>query len=192
MSTKWITGHQWLFIISNAMLLVTLCAILCCRDLARRFPANYALLFALTLAEGVALGFTSSRYTGLSVIFAASLTAGIFLLMTAYACLTKTDFTGLGPYLFAALCGLFLFGLVLSVLTLCGVSIHLARMIYAIIGALLFTFYIIYDTQLVLGCWGGHQEQFSIDDYAYAALSLYLDIINVFLFLLQLFGSRDS
>lgn len=88
------------------------------------------------------------------MLFAASLTAGIFLLMTAYACLTETDFTGLGPYLFAALCGLFLFGLVLSVLTLCGVSIHLARMIYTVIGALLFTFYIIYDTQLVLGCLG--------------------------------------
>jgi len=61
--------------------------------------------------------------------------------------------------------------------------------IYACAGATLFSFYIVYDTQLIVG--GTHKKhQFSIDDYAFAALNLYMDIINLFLMLLSLLGNR--
>jgi len=57
-------------------------------------------------------------------------------------------------------------------------------------GVLLFTFYIVFDTQLLIGEYGGHKVQFGIDDYVFAALNLYLDIINLFLHILSLFGER--
>ena len=51
--------------------------------------------------------------------------------------------------------------------------------IYSSLGAVLFSFYIIYDTQLIIG--GKHKKyQYSPDDYVFATLSLYLDIINMF------------
>ena len=60
--------------------------------------------------------------------------------------------------------------------------------IYAGTGALLFGGYIVYDTQLIIG--GKHRNKFAIDDYVFAAINIYLDVINEFLYLLELFGDR--
>ena len=62
------------------------------------------------------------------------------------------------------------------------------QLVYAWAGALLFSFFIVYDTQLIVG--GKHSHEFSIDDYAFAAISLYLDIVQLFLYLLRIFGQR--
>ena len=68
----------------------------------------------------------------------------------------------------------------------------LAQMGYCTLVLLIFQFYVIFDTQLMLGQWGGHELEFSIDDYAFAAMSLYLDIINLFLNIVQILGFRDN
>merc|ERR1719323_2911931 len=159
------------------MTLCLVCAISCCQSVVRNYPTNYIVLFAFTSCEAVLVGIVSSAYTWQSVLLAFGATTAIFLGMTAYACLTKTDFTGCGPYLFAALLTLCAFGFVLVSLAMLGVKPEAAL--------------IVYDTQLVLGQWGGHKVEFGLDDYVFAALNLYLDIINLFLRLLRLFGSRD-
>ena len=53
-------------------------------------------------------------------------------------------------------------------------------------GALIFSFYIIYDTQIMIG--GNHKYSLSPEEYIFAALNLYLDIVNLFLYLLSIFG----
>lgn len=63
-------------------------------------------------------------------------------------------------------------------------------LVYSSIGALLFSFYIIYDTQLMMG--GKHKYSIHPDEYIFAALSLYIDIINLFLFILSIItGNAD-
>ena len=57
-----------------------------------------------------------------------------------------------------------------------GVQLQWLYMVYNLCGVMFFTMYIIYDTQLILGEWGGHEQQFGIDAYVIAALNLYLDI----------------
>ena len=59
------------------------------------------------------------------------------------------------------------------------------RLIYCLLGVILFSFYLIFDTQLILG---GEGKYASIgnDDYILAAMILYLDIINIFIYILQL------
>lgn len=52
-------------------------------------------------------------------------------------------------------------------------------------GALLFSLYLVYDIQMIMG---GRQHAASPDEYIFAALSLYLDVVLLFLFLLQLVG----
>merc|ERR1712048_1175789 len=88
-----------------------------------------------------------------------------------------TDFTGMGPYLMAALLGLIVFGFSIMVFSWIVPGLYsTAHLIYAALGAVLFSFYIVYDTQLIVG--GRHKKhQFSVDDYALAALNLFLDII---------------
>lgn len=186
----WIVSNAWLLYASTAVLIGTMCAMCCCQAALREFPTNYIFLLLITSAMSVLVGFSSAMYTWQSVLLAAGITVGIFLSMTVYAWTTTTDFTGFGPYLFAAMMCLIGFGIVISILSMCGVAVEWAMMLYDIIGVLLFTFYIVYDTQLIMGALGGHKISFGIDDYAFAALNLYLDIINLFLHLLRLFGQR--
>lgn len=63
-------------------------------------------------------------------------------------------------------------------------------LVYASIGALLFSIYLIYDTQLMMG--GDHKYSISPEEYIFAALNLYLDIVNIFMYILTIIGaSRD-
>lgn len=66
----------------------------------------------------------------------------------------------------------------------------------AVCGAVLMSFLIIFDTQLIFGTaafnWDNNAAkiEFTIDMYAFAAYQLYLDFVNLFLYLLRLFGER--
>merc|ERR1712216_525661 len=117
---------------------------------------------------------------------------GILLGLTVYAAYTKTDFTGLGMYIFAFVLGLCLLGLISIFVR----SAFLYRAI-AVGGAVLCSFVIIYDTQLIFGSASfefgrsnARKIEFTIDMYAFASYQLYLDFINLFLYLLELFGDR--
>lgn len=189
--SQWLKSHEWLLWLSIGCTFACICSMACCGHVARKFPQNYLFLAVLTTFEGICVGFVSAQYTWQSVMLAASITFLIFAVMTAFAWTTKMDFTGFGPYLFAAMLVLCMFGLVLTLLSTCtSVKLDGAMMVYNFCGVLLFTFYIVFDTQMILGSWGGHKIQFGIDDYVFAALNLYLDIINLFLYILSLVGSR--
>lgn len=188
---SFVRHNTWLLGLSVAMTLVTICAMTCCKDATRKYPQNYLCLFGFTCFEAVLVGFASAQYTWQSVVFAAAVTVLIFACMTVFAWKTTTDFTGFAPYLFAVLCALSCFGFSLMILSLCGVYIAWVAQLYNLIGIVLFTFYIVFDTQMILGEWGGHKIQFGVDDYVFAALNLYLDIVQLFIYLLRMFGERE-
>lgn len=182
-----------IFYASLALTLGLSCAIGCCSTTMRTFPWNYIMLFAFTAAEAVLVGIISAQYTIGSVLVALGMTAFIVIALTAFACQTKYDFTGFGPYLYCALMVLLAFGFVVVLIAWFGGggsgAFTILNTVYAAGGALLFSAFIVYDTQLIVG--GKHRRyQFSIDDYAFAALNLYVDIVQLFLFLLSLFGDR--
>lgn len=192
LDVHWLRGHAWVMYLSCGAVFASMCVMMCCADQLRKFPGNFMFLTVFTAAMGVMVGFVSCTYTWQSVVLAAGITLLVFVTLTAYAWLTKTDFTGFGPYLFAAISAFCLFGFVLAIMGWCGIHIRWTIIFYDIVGILIFSFYIIYDTQLILGDWGGHKVQFSIDDYVFAALNLYLDIINLFILILELMGSRKN
>ena len=107
------------------------------------------------------------------------------MFLTIYAWQTKVDYTIYGNILLILLCGMILFGIIFSFF-----SFPMINILYSVFGSILFSFYIIYDTQLIVG--GSHRSiQFSEDDFVIASISLYLDIINLFLFILDLFNTRS-
>lgn len=179
----------WGFLIKVDMFLVlalTLGMPCCCPGAMRRFPTNYCFLALLTILMSGLVGTICLAYDSNAVLFSVALTSAIFLSLTAFACFTKTDFSGFGPFLFAALSCL-----VLESLVGIFVQIEFYHMVLAGVGCVLFSFYIVYDTQLIVG--GTHRKiKFEIDDYCFAALHLYLDIINLFLSILQLLGHRSN
>lgn len=186
---QFVADNPNLMLASCIMTLVTIFAMTCCRDLARTFPGNYLLLFTFTAFEGVMVGCISAMYTWQSVMVAACMTMAIFFVMTIFACTTDTDFTGFGGVMLAILCTMLGVSLTIAIMGYMGVYIKPLMMAYDALGALVFTVYIVIDTQMILG--GSHKVSFGIDDYVFAALNLYLDIINLFMYLLELFGDRD-
>merc|ERR1719508_366985 len=96
--------------------------------------------------------------------------AAITLALTVFAFQTKIDFTAMGGVLIA----IFL------------PQSRTLKLVYASIGAIIFSLYIIYDTQLMVG--GSHKYSLSPEEYVFAALNLYLDIINLFMYILQIIG----
>jgi len=180
------------FFVSMAFMIGTMCLCVCRPDLMRSYPTNYIILGIFTLAESILIGFVGAQYTQESVLIVAGVTALVVSGLSLFACQTSYDFSGWGPYLFVALlvgCGFSFAFLGAAMFGLAGTAAFQGlRLVFACCMAMLFSFYIVYDTQLIIG--GKHQNMFAIDDYCLAALSLYMDIINLFLYLLEIFGDR--
>jgi FtsH-binding integral membrane protein len=181
----WVAANRQ---VANFAMIGSLCLVLgvtcCCQAMARVYPYNYVFLLLVTVCEAIIVGFISAMYTTESVLMMMMLTAGIFVGLTFYAMTTKSDFTGSGGFLSAGLMCLLLTGLLMAFF-----PSPMGQKLMAGFGALLFSGYIVYDTQLILG--DKHKaHRFGIDDYVFAALNIYLDIINLFLYLLELFGDR--
>jgi Integral membrane protein, interacts with FtsH len=130
------------------------------------------------------LGYVGIVYSTNILLLSGLSTLGIFSGLSLYAVQTKYDYTDKGGYLIAILFSFIMFGLFIPF-----VNIPLISIVYSSGGALLFSFYIVYDTQQIVG--GNHRKiMFHTDDYVLAAVSLYLDIINLFLYILDLLNGR--
>jgi FtsH-binding integral membrane protein len=108
--------------------------------------------------------------------------------VTIFAIQTKFDFTSSGCVLFICCISLAFIGfgfacLIVSLFT----RIPVLQAVYGGLGALLMAIFLAFDTQMIMG---GRRMQFSEEDYVNAALQLYLDICQMFMFLLQAFGSN--
>jgi FtsH-binding integral membrane protein len=105
--------------------------------------------------------------------------------LTCYAWTTKTDFTVFGAVIWS-LGAIFLIFSLISFLF--GPTM---RLIYCVIGLILFSFYLIFDTQLIIG---GEDRYAKIgnDDYILASIMLYLDIINIFLFIVDILSASKD
>lgn len=116
---------------------------------------------------------------------AVGITAAVCLALTLFSFQTKFDFTGLNSILFIAMVVFLLFGIIAMIW-----HGKIMTLVYASIGALLFSIYLIYDTQIMIG--GNHKYAISPEEYIFAALNLYIDVVNIFLYILTIIGtSRD-
>lgn len=116
---------------------------------------------------------------------AVGITAVICLALTIFAFQTKFDFTGLSSYLFVALIVLVLFGIIAVIW-----KGKIITVVYAALGALLFSIYLIYDTQMMIG--GSHKYAISPEEYIFAALNLYIDIVNIFLYIVTILSNAKN
>eukprot|EP01017_Pseudomicrothorax_dubius_P028449 TRINITY_DN337_c0_g1_i3.p1 TRINITY_DN337_c0_g1~~TRINITY_DN337_c0_g1_i3.p1 ORF type:complete len:141 (-),score=9.01 TRINITY_DN337_c0_g1_i3:45-467(-) len=114
------------------------------------------------------------------VLVAAVLTTAMTLALTLYACTTKFDSTDCGPYLFV--CGV---ALLLGSIVLLFFYNKFVHVLLCVLGIILYGAYLIYDTQLIIG---DKKYQLDPDDYIIGALFLYLDIVTIFMEILQCLG----
>ncbi|EFB22740.1 hypothetical protein PANDA_014977, partial [Ailuropoda melanoleuca] len=161
---------------------VVLIVLACCGKLRRKVPANYILLGFFTVLQGLLLGAVSVFYNAEEVLWATAATALVTLSLTLFALQTKWDFTMLNGMLFVLLFVLIIYGILL--LFIRSYWLHL---LYAGLGTIVFSLYLVMDVQLMVGG-RHHHSDLDPEEYVFAALNIYLDIINLFLFILQLIG----
>lgn len=172
--------------VAFAIMIVCLIAMACCEGVRRSFPSNLIFLSVFTAAEGFMLGTLCARFNAEAILIAVGITAGVTLGLTLFAFQTKIDFTACGGMLCALLMVLMVAGLILS---FTGVS-RIAMIGYGSAGALIFSLYIVYDTQLMMG--GKHKYALDPEEYIFAALNIYLDIVNLFMYILMIVGASSD
>ncbi|XP_062144632.1 protein LIFEGUARD 4 [Alnus glutinosa] len=150
----------------------------------QKHPVNYFLLGIFTISLAFVVGLTCAFTSGKVILESVILTTVVVVSLTLYtfwAARRGHDFNFLGPFLFGAVMVLMVFAIIQILFPLGRISV----MIYGCLASLIFCGYIIYDTDNLI-------KRYSYDEYIWAAVSLYLDIINLFLSLLTIFRAADA
>eukprot|EP00924_Labyrinthula_sp_SR-Ha-C_P002458 snap_masked-scaffold_16-processed-gene-5.22-mRNA-1 protein AED:0.69 eAED:0.69 QI:0/-1/0/1/-1/1/1/0/240 len=155
----------------------------CCRHLTKKHPHNLILLGTYTFSQTVLLSYISSQINPAVISFALFTTLILVASLFYVAKNEIIDLRSSAPYLLVALLSFLIFGFV-------GIFVRSEgfELVYSFLGVLLFGLFLVYDIQLIIG--GKHQMRYEVDEYVTAALMLYMDVIQMFLYLLRLFGER--
>uniref|UniRef100_A0A5S6QYR1 Protein lifeguard 1 n=1 Tax=Trichuris muris TaxID=70415 RepID=A0A5S6QYR1_TRIMR len=187
--TKLFVRHNlWLHWMALAVFMATYIAIGCCTNVRRRYPGNVICLGFLTLSLGYIAATTASFYNTESVAIAAIICFLACLGVSLFSMQTKYDFTGCMGVMCVVGLVLFLFGIMCAIFTV-FMKTPILMIVYAGFGALVFLIYLAIDIQLVIG---GKRLEISPEDYVFAAAQLLVDIVYIFIYLLQIVGfARD-
>ncbi|XP_037704725.1 protein lifeguard 3 [Choloepus didactylus] len=185
--SEFVKKNAAIYYTSYGVFLVTYLTLACCEGPRRRFPWNIILLALFTLAMGFMTGTISSWHGTKAVIIAAIITAIVSISVTIFCFQTKVDFTSCAG-LFCVLGIVLMVTGIVTAIVLSFKYVYWLHMLYAALGAIAFTLFLAYDTQLVLG---NRKHTISPEDYITGALQIYTDIIYIFIFVLQLLGNRD-
>ena len=154
--------------------LFTLCPLIANKD---RHPVNLILLLLFTIFQGYIVGFVCTTYmsAGLGTLVACAFlaTTTIFGLLSLYVHVTRIDLNYISGTLCAGLFALLFLGLV-------GVFMptFIMQAVIAAFGIVIFSGFVLYDTSMML-------HYMSVDDAIVASVQLYLDFVNLFLYILQ-------
>jgi len=150
------------------------------------FPQNLVLLGCLTSCLAYTIGVTCTAYAAaglqMLVLEAFAITSIVFVGLTVFAMVSKIDFSFLGLILPVLLLALIVWGF-FAMFAFDGFAF---RQVYALGGTVIFSLYVLYDTWMIVNV-------LTYDDYVLGAVNLYLDFINIFIFILQMLsgGRRD-
>lgn len=153
-------------------------------NLGKKVPYNYLILLTITLCMSFICGLFAINYSFSIIFFVVLLTVISSVVITMYAYSTDRDFSYI-RVLFAVLISQF-GGFILMVFVL---NITTLEMVCCLVATLIFGIYLVYDTQIILKKYG---EVYSTDDYIFASLQLYIDIVRLFLIILATVGKSSK
>ena len=178
-------GGAWLsattamkyWVVQNWILMIVLYigTIIGCWLLRHSKPINMLLMYGFTFVSGLWIGPIAYVYPG-PALSAGVTTAVIFLGLSAYAHISKRDFNFLGGILFMGLIGIIIM-LLLNFFVLHSSAIGFG---ISVVGVIIFSGFILFDTSNIM-------KRYPPSEYISATLALYLDILNLFWFLLRIF-----
>ena len=146
-----------------------------------------ALYWLIVALIGASMGTVVLLYTGTSVVQTFLITAAAFGGLSLFGYTTKKDLSGIGSFLIMGV-----IGLIIAMVVNMFLQSSMMQMIISIAGVLIFAGLVAYDTQrlkMTYYALGGNQTAMSVAT-SYGALTLYISFVNMFQFLLMLFGGR--
>lgn len=152
--------------------------------------AAQLVFYAFAVVMGLSLSSIFLVFTGASIAQVFLITAIAFAGLSLYGYTTKRDLSGMGTFLMMGVIGLI-------VAMIVNIFLQSSAVMFAIsaIGVLIFAGLTAYDTQNIKSTYVAHAAQGDAEWLGKAAimgaLNLYLDFINMFMFMLQLFGNRE-
>lgn len=153
--------------------------------------AAQALFWAFCAAMGASLSNIFLRYTGQSIASTFFVTAGMFAATSAYGYATGRDLTRMGSFLMMGLIGIILAGLVNMFL-----QSAMMQFVISVIGVVVFVGLTAYDTQRIKADYIAYAYAEGSEGAAKRsvmdALTMYLNFVNLFQFLLQFMGVRNN
>jgi FtsH-binding integral membrane protein len=173
------TALFWVSVILSLILIIPL---LCFKNVAKKVPLNYILLISWTICEAYMVAVVCSIFEPNVVLIAAGCTLVVTGAITIYACFAKEEFSFLGGFLSSSITLLFLFSLMVF-------FFPFMNTLLCIFGVFLYSLYLLFDTQMIIGRF---DSELSVDDYILASLTIYLDIIQIFLYILQLVARMSN
>ncbi|XP_074597253.1 protein lifeguard 1-like [Brevipalpus obovatus] len=177
-STKmFLVKNTWILIVTLILSIICMIGLTCC-GLARSYPLNMICLSIFTLCMATTVGMSCAFRSGDVVLMAVVMTTIIVVGLTIFAFQTKIDFTMISGIMFVVILVFCVFGIVAMFW-----QNKIVHIIYSAGGTLIFSIYLVIDTQLLVG---GKRSELSPEDYVLGALMIYMDIINIFLHLLRL------
>eukprot|EP01097_Dermamoeba_algensis_P010244 TRINITY_DN7486_c0_g1_i1.p1 TRINITY_DN7486_c0_g1~~TRINITY_DN7486_c0_g1_i1.p1 ORF type:complete len:152 (-),score=27.18 TRINITY_DN7486_c0_g1_i1:72-527(-) len=144
------------------------------------YPTNVILFSIFSIMQGVSLHSLTMYINPQLMIQAAITTIVVFLSTTSYAWTAKKDFSKWGQSLTSCLIILIVGGLFQIFF-----PVPMLDFVLTCFGVVVFTLFIIFDTWRIM-------TQFSEDDYVIAAITLYLDLLNLFLEILKLLSKHNK
>ena len=167
-------------ILSALIFIISFVIFLCYPSLLKRVPYNYIFLFIFTISETILLVYISIlyyfQYIFGAIVFVTVICAVIFFI----SCIKKFSI----KFLLICIIIVASLGIIYGILALIFRNYYL-EFLFCLIGAILFTFILVYDTQKIAQF---NNSDITIDDYIFAALVLYTDIIRLFIEILKLLG----
>jgi len=181
---RWVmTDGYWTRMVSLVAMIALICSLMCVKN---KHPHNLIVLGAFTVVMSYTIGITCTFYAaagmGVLVVEAFAITSVLFIGLTLFVMHSKIDFSWLGMLLPSALLILMIWGF----FAMFAFDSFAFRQVYALLGCIIFVGYILYDTHQIT-------TYLPYDDYVVGAINLYLDFINLFVFILQLLsgGRRE-
>ena len=170
-------------VIASITGLLCLCPLFAYKD---RHPINLLLLLLFTCCQAYVIGALGAMYVqharGLLVLYSLGLTTVLFAGLSLYVHITRRDMRGLeGPLAvgFVSLLGIGLFAAFFPPTPILNLALSAG-------GVIIFSGYVLYDTSMMI-------HTMTPDDAVVAAVQLYLDILNLFVCILQMLnGGRDN
>jgi len=184
-SSSRVSNGLVMYICGYVFFLITYLTIVCCPSVRRKHPVNLVVLGIFTLSFSFMVGVISVFHDSNWIWIAMAITAAIVLALTLFAFQTKYDFTGWGFYLWGACWCVFIFGILAIVFW--QTDRPIIRSVYCGLIALVFSMYLVYDTQRLMG---GKKFSLSPEEHVYAAVEIYIDIVQIFMAIVGL-GGRD-